>query len=279
MAKNNFETVADDLTEAAVCMVDYLRLHGYSVKIEPTELGYPYTPALVARRRQTQLIINIDRLGSKQRKLKQSRISQWVGYIKSSNKDMRYCVCSDLMPDVKDDQFFRRNGIGYFAYADGGISEIIQSKDISLSVELPDLSQLSRKLRVRLGAVYEQFDRSDWREGFEDACKVLEEEARKYLKSHMRTGRVVVLDNGGRPKRYRGRGVDGLTMGQLAHDYGNIQNQNLHDKNIADALGIINSDRIAIVHKKGNSSTETKLRRNVGRHMWRIVGTLKEILD
>ena len=133
---------------------------------------------------------------------------------------------------------------------------------------------LPQAIRKMLGSTYEQFQRSQWREGFEDACQALERESRKYLKSGMKSGRIKIVTKKG-PVTLTAKQVDKLTMGQLADKYAAIQPQNHADGLIGQALKTLNSDRVGVVHHKTKKITEKRLRANVGGHVWTIVATLK----
>ncbi len=125
-----------------------------------------------------------------------------------------------------------------------------------------------------LGPAYEQFARSQWREGFEEACQAFEVEARRYLKAGMRSGRVVIPNRRGTTAT---ADVDRLTMGQLADAFSRIQHQNYADAIIGQTLKAVNRDRVGVVHKKVLKRTENRLRGNVGRHMWSLIEALKVV--
>jgi hypothetical protein len=69
--------------------------------------------------------------------------------------------------------------------------------------------------------------------------------------------------------------VMSMTMGQLAVDYANMQQQNHSDSVIAKALKAVNRDRVRVAHKKRTPAAERALRNNVGQQMWTIVGALR----
>lgn len=146
-----------------------------------------------------------------------------------------------------------------------------------MNVALPERKRLSNALRRKLGGVYEQFDRSQWREGFGDAAQVLEEDARKYLLRGVQRNRITFIGANGRTKNYSEQRIRSMTLGALATAFAEIQVKTRADVIVADVLKLINKDRIGEVHKKADARTEERLRRNVGQHMWRVVDALKEI--
>ena len=73
-------------------------------------------------------------------------------------------------------------------------------KDLAVNAQLPNPGLLHPKIRALLGPVYEQFEHSHWREGFNVAVRVVESEARRYLVQGISTGRITVLDEAGSPR-------------------------------------------------------------------------------
>jgi len=139
----------------------------------------------------------------------------------------------------------QQKGIGLYAVFEDRAVEQVVPVDLALNVQLPELNSLPRQVRELLGPVYEQFARSHWREGFEDACQVLETEARRYLHRWSRTGRIQVLRKHG-PVALTAKEVNKMTMGQLAINFANIQAQNHADNVIGKALATVNRDRVAV---------------------------------
>ena len=271
MAKPIFNTVSDELIECVSQFVADLRDRGYRVKIEPSEIGFPNTPTLVATRQATTLIIEVDN------KPKKARLQAWVRFAKSRPKDTRVAFVTDKQLIGNDEDFLRNESIGLQVLRNGMFIEQIPAADLAVNLSLPDRTSLPRKVKVLLSQAYEQFAGSYWREGFEEACKVLEVEARKYLKKHWRSGRIIVLKPNGQPRALTGRAIDKMTMGQLAKTFEQFQRPNQADSLIGEGLKKINTDRIGVVHTKNKRSTESRLRKNVAQHMWTIVAALKTI--
>jgi DNA-binding transcriptional regulator LsrR (DeoR family) len=87
----------------------------------------------------------------------------------------------------------------------------------------------------------------------------------------------VVLTEKGKQEQLTREKIDGLTMGQLTGRFGRIVQQTHADRVIGDALKRVNPNRIGVAHHKRRAADEAKLRRDVGRQMWLIIGALKEI--
>ncbi|HEX3599476.1 MAG TPA: hypothetical protein VHU84_05000 [Lacipirellulaceae bacterium] len=267
-------TLSDEIIEHAEIARTYFRQTGYSVAEEKSDLGFPFTPALVCKRQQTTLLCEI---GSK---TALTRVDLWIGFAKSQGRDMRLAL---VMPESEiltaDEEAKLRNaGIGlYRSRADGNFAEVLIPQDLAFSVALPPIEDCPRKIRMLLGKAYEQFGRGNWREGFEDACHALEDESRRYVKGGIQKGRITILAAKG-PKNPTVAQINKMTLGALAKTVSQIQNQNLSDAILGKALDRINKDRIGVVHHRTRARTENRLRKNVGQHMWSILAALKEIV-
>jgi hypothetical protein len=158
------------------------------------------------------------------------------------------------------------------------VLEVIPPQDLALHVTVPEIKVLPVKLRRRLGSAYEQFGRSNWREGFEDACQAVEAESRAYLKRGMQSGRLVFLKPNGNPFNWTPKHIEKMTGGQLSDAFRAIRTQNRSDAVIGQGLTRLNRDRVGVVHFKAKARTEKRLRENVGRHMWTVIAVLKELL-
>jgi hypothetical protein len=275
MPTRAFKTVADELLDSAESVADDFQFRGYSVEVERAELGYPFTPTLVCKRANiTTIIVEVDS-GTSFKKLSK-KLEEWVRYARSTSKDTRVAACLPAAVNLTHRQMasLQDKGVGLYVAFKDRVVEQIGPADLGLSFALPVLRSLSPSLRILLGDAYEQFAHTHWREGFEEACKALETEARRYLNRWSRTGRITVLRKKG-PVVLTAKQINRMTIGDLAADFAKIQHQNHADSMIAQALARINKDRVNVVHKKRKATTEKRLRQNVGQHMWTIVAALK----
>lgn len=270
MPPRPYTTVADELVEHADATAEYFVNLGYTVRIEWAELGFPYTPTFVCKRGRTTVIVEVAKT------ITVDRLRNWQAYARSSGRDTRVAISlpsnSAVTPD--EEASLRSEGMGLYRSVAGTLQEGIPPRDLALNLQLPDIASLDPRSRKLMGSAYEQFNRSQWREGFEDACQTFESEARRYLLAGIRSGRITLLGKGG-PKHLTAKQVNKLTMGQLASLFPQIQNQNYADAIIGKTLKTINRDRIGVAHHKGRAATEARLRRNVGRHMWTLVAAMK----
>ena len=270
-----FLTVAEELLEHAECIADFFETHGYTVKIEHREIGYPYTPTLWCRRAPTKIIVELYAAAPL------DRLTAWAAYARSCSRDTRVALTLPEGPQrrLEDETKLRDLGIGLYLSNGARAFEAIPPLDMALNVELPQLETLDPKMRRVLGTVYEQFSRSQWREGFEDACQVVEVLGRKYLNDGLISGRITLVTEAGRPRRLTPAQVDKLTLGRLGEAFSQIQNQNYSDAAIGKVLTRINKDRVGVAHHKSKPATEARLRKNVGQHMWSVITALKELLQ
>jgi hypothetical protein len=270
MPSRVYRTVAVELVEYADVAADHFDASGYKVRVEHDEVGFPCTPTFVLRRPPTTVILELSK------RIQLDRLKDWMRYGKSCGSDTRVAVCLPDTSDVpaEDVEELRRCRIGLYVAHKNRVVEQVAPADLALNVELPDRTSLPPRVRELLGSAYDQFDRTQWREGFGDACYVLETEARTYLKKWSKTGRIKVLRKGV-PTTLSASQINKMTMGQLVSAFGRIQAQNQADSTIHKVLGTLNKDRIGVVHHKKKAWTERRLRTNVGQHMWKIVAALK----
>ncbi|MDX6652054.1 MAG: hypothetical protein QOJ38_835 [Solirubrobacterales bacterium] len=275
MAGHGFLTVPEELLEHAEAVASWYADNGYSVKAEPADPAYPYTPTLRCRRPPTRVFVEVTG------KLSLERAEEWSRFGRSCTTDTRIVLA---MPDSvlrsnEDDARLQKMGVGVCVSDKHGVREALVARDLAVNVELPVRGSLPKKLKRLLGPVYEQFDRSQWREGFEDACQVLQIESAKYLRKGIADGRITVLNKAGRRRALTNQTIDRMSLGRLAIAFSNIQTPNHPDTVLAQVLSRINKDRIGAAHQKRTPAAEARLRKNVGQHMYRVVSGLKAALN
>lgn len=106
-----------------------------------------------------------------------------------------------------------------------------------------------------------------------------EDAARKYLKKHIKTGRIVTMSAKGRVNTPSESKVDRMPMGVLKETFQRISAPNSGDARTAAVLQLLNPDRIKAMHKIRSPQAEQSLRKNVGRQLWRIAEGIKELVD
>jgi|CXWL01.1.fsa_nt_gi hypothetical protein len=273
MGRRTYKTLAPELEEYADRVIQDLEIHGYKVRAEKKELGFPHTPTLLAKRDRTTLIIEVDS------SIKFDRLEAWARYGRSCGHDLRVIVClpENVQVSVKDQDQIRAKRFGLTTISNSGTSQVIVPQDLPLNLALPDRASLPTKLKALLGATYDHFDQGSWRDGFEEASRVLEIQSRRYLKHWIRTGRIQLISVKG-PRKLTASEIEKLPMGALAKAFREIAAKTSIDSQIEETLTAINDDRVSVVHHRHKKRTETRLRMNVGQNMWAIVEALKLIV-
>jgi hypothetical protein len=270
MPSQRHKTVPDELLEYVDTISAHFRALGFKVHPERSELGFPYTPTFLCKRgRMTNVIVELDS------KIPFQRLQQWVGYGRSCGGDTRVAVCVPPYANIPAAELaqLQQLRVGLYTVLPQNLLEQLAPPDLGINVALPPLENMPARIRELLGPSYEQFARAQWRECFEDACQVLEHEARSYLKRGIRMQRITILGKKG-PVTLSKKQIDKFTMGKLANVFSTIQAQNHADAVIEQALKTINPDRVGVAHFKRRATTERRLRKNMGRHMWVIVAAL-----
>lgn len=207
-------------------------------------------------------------------------MEDWCRYAKSAGRDLRVAV---LVPVANWNGIggvarakLTHAGIGVFVAQNDRIEELAEPHDIGVNVTLPELSRMRRDHRILLAPAYDHFRHSRWREGFDEACRAVESQARTYLVAGIASGRITVVSQAGKVVTPSFPQVRRMPLGMLAQTFKHIKNQTLSDSLIGKTLGSINPDRIGRAH--GKRAVEQRLRMNVGRHMHAIVGAIQHLL-
>jgi hypothetical protein len=266
-----FQTISDDLSDLAEESAGYFESRGYRLTIEPSELGFPFTPAFKAKRQGTTILVEVIN------KIDRTRIEQWISYSKTCSSDMRICLAvadsNLLQQDIES--YLRQNGVGCVLYSANIVSERFAARDQAVAVHPPAINTLPRRLRELLGEAYDKLNQGNWPDAFEDMCRVIEVEARRRLKLARKRGAVLI----GKYHSVNPKKIERLTMGELAIAYSELETQNHADSQIHQTLARINKDRVGVVHHRQKPHIQRRLRKNAGNHMWAIVQTLKIIGD
>jgi hypothetical protein len=270
----SYLTVADELIEYADSAVKYFRDKGHVIKVEPEDLGFPYTPTFTAKLSHTLVICDV------QDRLNVDRTVEWVQYARTCQRDTRIMVAlaDSVIVKPKDEQKLAEFGVGVLMCGTEACYEKLTAKDQALALALPTLMSLPPKVRRVLAPAYDQFAHGDWREGFKTACQTFELEARLYLAKAVRVGKVQLVTPTGKYSKVKPETIGKATQGQLAHYYSAIAAPNKTEAFLEQALARLNDDRVRAIHYGTSRGTEARLRRNVGQHMLVIINALKYVL-
>jgi hypothetical protein len=274
MPRRQYVTVPTELTEHADVAHAHFTAMGYKVQLEPFVAEHPYRATFMCKRQHTTTIVEV--LG----RVRKEAAQTWAAFGRSHTKDTRIALVLPGNIDVTLplQELLRSLGVGLYRSSGTELFEVIAPKDLCIQVQLPPPATLPKKLRAELGSVYELFERSQWREGFEEACQVVESQARSYLNDGMRSGRIRFANVKGQPVPYTEVQIGKQTLGKLGETFGLIVRQNQADAQVGKALLAINKDRVGVAHKKKQPATETRLRKNVGQHMYTVIAALRLLL-
>src|SRR5574341_814731 len=202
-----YRTVPEELLEYTGIGAKYFADLGYIVKPEHIELGFPYRPTWYCKRSSTTLLAELDS------EIRLDRLEDWSRYGRSNSRDIRVglLIPSDAARSGKDDIALRELGIGLYIVTGDRVMEAIAPHDLGVNVVLPDIAKLPPRMKRVLGPVYEQFDRSQWRDGFLEACQVVENLARRYLKDGISRGRISIGNRVGNPVDVSAKQIDAMT--------------------------------------------------------------------
>lgn len=272
MPKLDFKTVPDELLHIAVALEGYLIDHGYDVSIEQRELGFPFTPTILAKRVHETLIVELSSA------IDQPRTEKWVKFSKSQSSDTRLCVAvaAEEAHQPASAAYCHQYRLGLWTYDGNSIIELKGPVDLAVQVELPDIKEMLPKLRPYLADPFKKISNGDWRDGLGDIYLAIEDRAREYLADGIARTRIRSVTKNG--KLLDVGKIDAMTMGQLAVAFANITSQNQQDSIIANTLEMINPTRVKLTHKRLQKAAEEIIRKDVGKHVWAAINCLDEIL-
>lgn len=269
-----FITLGEELVEHAQAFAVRMRASGLTVRAEHDDGSLPTLPTLVGSSGRNRSYVEVLRT------IKKASVQRWISCCRSRSAETYYSlVIPENAAALKTDllAWLRAEGVGIYISSPAGITELAAPRDLALNLSLPSLDGESRSLRLALAPVYDLFQRGDWFNGFRDACQLLESRARRHLEERVNAAQVSFVTKDGNSKSYSVARVRKLTLGQLAVAYSEIVLPTAKDQKIARALAEVNPDRVGAVHKTDSKSVRTRLRRNVGAHMWMLVNGLREL--
>src|SRR6266540_6339322 len=126
----DYVTVAVDLIEHADAAGDHLEAHGYRVKPEHIEIGFPYTPTLHCKRGNTTVIVEVDG------RIRMEVLVQWARYARSCDRDTRIALVlpNHVHRDPEDEAKLRELGVGLYISDGRAAAEAIAARDLAVNV-------------------------------------------------------------------------------------------------------------------------------------------------
>jgi hypothetical protein len=267
----SFPTVPQELQPAAYACRAHLQAGGYIVKSEYLEEDFPETATIYGKLGQERHIYILDA------RIRKERVTLWSGYGRSCSSATFVVLCLPQNAAFSGHSMLqaRELGIGISAVSiDGAVREIVPPIDLSMNVALPPTVRHKQKNKRALMKAYTRINRSDWKGGFEEACTVVENAARRYLAT---SGVVQVVGKKGAPRTVNRNQIKRMPLGALADVFCGKLNQNQIDALLCSGLKRINPDRISVAHGTLTGATERRLRRNINKHLWTIDNLLRKI--
>jgi hypothetical protein len=266
-------TVPSELQPIVHACMTALRQLGFALKPEHAENDYPESATIFARQSGEQHFYIFDTV------VQLKRAALWAGYGRSCSKPTFVVHCIPQGSTISGDTVasLRTLGVGLTMVDHSGkLTSLAMPIDLTLNLQLPPHDRHRAPTKRALQKIHLIFESGDWKRGFEESCKLVENAARAYLLREVRASMVQVPGRKG-PKTLTEVQVNKFTLGQLADVFCNKLTPKQIDSLLCSGLKRINPDRITIAHGKLTTRKKNRLRQNVGRHMWAIDNLLLKI--
>ena len=265
-------TIPEELQAIADRLLQWFEDHGYNVKVEDrSRPEYPTLPCFVCRRGPTSLYVDL--AGELPRA---EHVREWEAFCRVQSADSRYVVAVRTSAVSMNRQLqLVADGIGLLAVDEHyDVHELNPAADKSIADDLPKLTKYPKEVRRILAPSWEEVGRGRLLEGFDDACVAFENEARKYLVRHAKSGRISFAGTTTPSPQKIGR----MTMGQMIDAFSKIQRPNHADSVILQTLRDLNPDRIRVAHKRKDGRSLAALRQNAPGLMWKLGACMEHCL-
>ena len=270
----NFDTVPDELLETAKLAHNYLEIEGYSIDVEPLELGYPNMPTFRCTNGAETLIVEVAD------SVPIDTLKQWSAYGRSCSRETRAALVIPNTESVSGDEIAEvsKIGVGIYIASSDEWREIAIPTDLAINLQLPALQSYSNRVRRTLGPAFREIRRGQWQGGFAAACEALAHEAKAYLSQEINKGRITLKNPSGADVTSTTLSrLNRMTLGQVQDAFDKIDSPNQIDQRILGSLSRLNPDRILAAHRQGIPQDELVLRTNVGNGIWIVTAAMKEI--
>jgi hypothetical protein len=264
MSSARFQTVPTELVEHAESAYSYFRQRGFTVRREVTDLSFPSCPTLLCRRQATTLVVNV--CG----RIVLPGVRDWVALARAKGTDFRIAVWiapeSQLkhLPRVQVE--LTQLGVGVFV-SSVPVVTLVEPTDQNPPKGLPDLASRKVAVRRQLGAAFDHFNAQRWKEGFDEACRVLEQLALAHILKALKSTRLTLYDSKGQPQAANLQKIKKQPIGAQIKTLEAARPHSATDALILRVLKQINDDRIKITHRNKSAATDKSLRRNATLHM------------
>jgi hypothetical protein len=277
MKADDFASVPEELIGHVLHYASFLEKRAIALEVEPFDVAYPRVPHLRGVRGTTTTFFEIAA------KIDVTLAAEWAKFGHMADTDTRFVIAipGDFgSPPPEEIAALTDLGIGLDMVLPSKVVTLTPAHDLAIGIEVPALPD---QLVAPLAEAYELFEQGYWKKGFEDACIVLQREARDLLLSILPLSRVSFQDQNGNPiahtsEKVGERRVERMTLGQLGLAYKQLVSPNQQESRVGECLVRVNDDRVTVAHFADDSPERAAaLRRRVGKNVMTVVNGLKFI--
>jgi hypothetical protein len=248
-----FLLVPDELKHVAISCQAWLEARGYAVSDTDDDLSYPLSPSMSATRASGVSIIEVTDA------LDERRLNEWVIYGKGCGQDIRVVICIEAACEARDSivVFATTNGLGVYVVDEGVMRELLEPRDLSANVVVPDLSGEDQWIRSALGPAVEEYERTNWQDGLRSATRGFEELCRTRLVQLQQQGAHFAPV----PKRKRppsGDQIERAPLGTIKIFFSMITPSTAETSTIIRVIDVIRDPRNDISHKNDTPEHRTQ---------------------
>ena len=260
-------TISEEVSVVADRLSQHFTDSGFKVTVEPAGAAFPYQPTLRCSRDSTIILVEVvetypDIL----------HVQEWEAYCKLQGRDFRFAIGMEAPTSFKTSVLSKltQMGIGIIVVEikNGfNVLELCSAKDQNLTLSLPSLKNYSNGVLKGLSSALSEYPR-DVMKGFDDACVVFEQQARRYLAKRLSSGLISFVTAKGNPKLVTKTQINKMTMGQLTHTFGEIVSPNHWDSSLERILRQLNDDRILVAHHRTSPRSRRRIRSIAVSRFW-----------
>lgn len=268
-----YVTISPALVEYADAAAEYLEDDGYRVFIEPAGLYFPNSPTMLGKRGQVERVVEVAT------SVASVNTDEWVRYARARGKETYIAVVLPHGAAVAADALavLREKGVGICQARVDGLDVIVEPRDVSADIGLPNLDKEKPKVRKELKPSFKKISDGAVVDGFKDACVCLEEAARKHLNEGLVSSRIKLVTTKGKARTLTPEQVEKLTLGQLGIAFSEIVAQTQVDDLVRRAIDSVLNDRNDANHRGARPVVVRRIKRNTPKHAFAILNALREI--
>jgi hypothetical protein len=239
-----FALVPDELKHVAVSCYAWLEARGYAVSDADDDLSFPRSPSMSAKRESALSIVEVVD------ELDKACLDEWLLYGKGCGSEIRVIVCLDASCPHRNEVvvFATENGLGVYVVEDSATRELVEPRDLSATVLVPDLANEEQPIRTALGNAVEEYERTNWQDGLRNATRGFEQLCRDRLKQLLAQGAYFapVPERKSPPTAEQ---IDRAALGQIRIYFSMIDPSTAEASTIVRVIDVIRDPRNDISHK------------------------------